>query len=213
MHRRRWITSIYIKSHIQSSSYVPLIIQDVLYKRFIPILQHASDTDESLDILPLNLSYSLDFVSAFIFGLPYGTNFIQDVSSRDEWLHYYLQSHNERNLYWLQEHPILTKTLARFGFRLVPAWADSAQHWAEDWVLKIVDRIEADRNMGAPDAEAGCVAATAYAQFKASIQSEQRAGKAETIGLNEAGMRLQLASECLDHLCMHQFFSSAFCAY
>ena len=204
MYRRRWITSIYTKSHIQSSSYVPLILQKVLYDRFIPQLQQSSISDVPLDVLPLNISYGLDFLSAFIFGLHYGTNFIEDVPSRDEWFHHYMQSHSEKKLYWVQEHPTLTKTLARLGFRLIPGWTDAAQQWMEDWALDIVDRIEADKDADVPDVELPSTATTAYTQFKTSITNDHRTSKDSNVTLGRMEMRLQLASECLDHLCTHE---------
>ena len=95
-HRRRRVTSPYTKRNIQGSSHVQMIKYVLLFERLLPqYLQHAA-SNQPLNVLPLNIAYGLDFVSAFAFGLSRGSNFLRDVRARNDWLDTFLAAQSTR---------------------------------------------------------------------------------------------------------------------
>ena len=67
----------------------------------------------------MDFAYGLDFVSAFIFGIPRSTNFIENVKVRDFWLAAYLKSHPADYMFWPLELPRLTEWLKKIGISVM----------------------------------------------------------------------------------------------
>lgn len=110
--------------------------------RLLPVLWKTAGTNTPIDILSVNLAYGLDFVGAFAFGLSQGTNFIQDEESRRQWLDEYLKSHPPEYMFWLIEHPNLTRWLRKVGIYLVPRWYKEADENFDNWALRMIDKTE-----------------------------------------------------------------------
>jgi unspecific monooxygenase len=72
--RKRMIPNIYSKSYLHSSPQLPAISQTLIYDRLLPIIQSAGKSIV-LDVLELNFAVTMDFINAYLFGLPNGSNF------------------------------------------------------------------------------------------------------------------------------------------
>ena len=190
--RRRRIASVFSKTSIQSSPHIKKIIEVLLFERLLPQLSKSAEKGTSVEVLALNSAYGLDFVSAFTFGLPRGTNFIQDTQARDNWLAYYLESHLNKYMFWSLELPSLTKFLAKIGIHVVPSSVRKARESLEAWAMERVDRTEVNiKEVGVDDMNDGDYPIF-YNQLRTMII------RAQQMSIDER--RIELASECLDQL-------------
>lgn len=87
--RKRMISNIYSKSFVQSSPEVQKISQRIVFGRLLPLLDKAAVDNRPVDVLEINYSTAMDFITAFIFGLQNGTNFLQEVKAGKHWLKIY----------------------------------------------------------------------------------------------------------------------------
>ena len=146
------------------------------------------------------MAYGLDYVSAFTFGLPRGTNFIEDVGARGVWLARYLKSHPNQYMFWLQDAPKMRFWLSKIGVHVVPLWVWKAREDFDQWALRIVNLTEeAMSEVAADDMKDGDFPVV-YNQLKiASAKEDQQ--EAQSLHASIPSERpSQLASECLDHL-------------
>ena len=87
--RKRMISHVYSKSYLQSSQELHDISQTLLYDRLLPILNAAAVSGEPVDVLELNYAAAMDFINAYLFGLQNGSNVLQDLPFRKNFLHLY----------------------------------------------------------------------------------------------------------------------------
>ncbi|EAS30709.3 cytochrome P450 monooxygenase [Coccidioides immitis RS] len=198
-HGRR-ISGVYSKSFLQSSPHIRAILDAVIQQRILPILARTAEKEEPIDILALNLAYGLDFVSAFIFGLPRGVRFLENTASREDWLDLYDQTHPSKNMFWLTEHPVLSQVASLFGIPLIPRNFLKAKRELENWAMKRI-KLSEDVLSNNPTDETISPGhmPLLYHALKTGIeleQGEKRNGRFEPNNIQ----RHELASECLDHL-------------
>lgn len=139
--RKRWISHVYSKSHIQSSSAAASQAHIILFDRLLPSIEAsmASPTSESgLDVHTLFLAATMDFISSYVFGITAATNFIQEGSYRRHWLELY-KSRNDHGFYD-QELPWLTAICRELGIPLCPRHVDYANAELEGWCRVLVQR-------------------------------------------------------------------------
>src|ERR1700709_2649079 len=131
--RKRMISHVYSKSVLQSSPQLHRQAEIILYDRLFPFLSSpvAADKNSGVDVLEIWNSVSLDFVTAYQFGLKNGSNFLRDVEYRRHWL--YLYYARKTYPYFVQELPRLTSLLKSFHIHLVPLWVDDANNELEAW--------------------------------------------------------------------------------
>ena len=166
----------------------------------MPQLLNSAQSGRPIDVLGLNMAYGLDYVSAFIFGLPRGTNFIEDVGARDVWLARYLKSHPNQYMFWLLDAPKIRIWLSKLRIHVVPSWVWKAREDLDQWALRIVNQTEkAMSEVAADDMKDGDFPVV-YHQLKTSMVKEDRQ-LGQTLHAKTPWERpSQLASECLDHL-------------
>lgn len=82
----------------------------------------------------------MDFVSAYLFGLANGTNFLQEPAGRQKLLELY-QGRKPYEFYH-QEVPGLLSWLKLVGIRLIPKWCDAANEVLDAWGLDLCDKAE-----------------------------------------------------------------------
>ncbi|KAL9612053.1 MAG: hypothetical protein Q9167_003345 [Letrouitia subvulpina] len=166
----------------------------------LPHFLSSARTKTPIDVLALNMAYGLDFVSAFTFGTAQGTNFILDVHARNYWFGIYLKAFPSDYMFWLLYMPGLRKWARRIGVIIGPDWIDEARRNLEHWTLQIVDNTEQalrKRPLGdMPDGDVPIV----YNQLKLAHAKERYAKGVDPTLSPPAEERLQIASECLDHL-------------
>lgn len=132
--RKRMVSNVYSKSFIQSSEALRAQARIILYERLLAIVQEStaeSQKPHGIDVHSLFLAASMDFISAYIFGIRHSTDFLNKPAYREHWL----QLYNARAAYpfFNQELPWLTKSLSRLGIRIYPSWVDAANKELEGW--------------------------------------------------------------------------------
>ncbi|KAL2007798.1 hypothetical protein VTN00DRAFT_7780 [Thermoascus crustaceus] len=193
--RKRMLSNIYSKSYLQSSPHLNAISRTIIYDRLLPILHEAASSKTAIDVHEINQALTMDFVSAYLFGLPSGTNFLQDVPLRRMMLHIY-QCRKPFEFYH-QEVPNLLGWARVLRIPLIPKWCDEANCVMDTWGLKFCDN--ADKYLTATDPGSEPVV---YKQLKQSME-KQLPTKEEDPEANAQAlrqMRLEIACEMFDHL-------------
>jgi cytochrome P450 len=133
--RKRMISNVYSKSYIQSSE--PAIAQArvILFERLLPLLKESAN---GIDVHSLFQATTMDFISAYAFGIRNSTNFIQDKGYRGHWQKLYLA--RTRHHFWPQEMPGLTAFMKKLGIYLCPAWVYDANREIMEWNKQLCDR-------------------------------------------------------------------------
>lgn len=190
---------MYAKSYIQRNVHFLKIIHTLL-GRMLPHFSSSARNRTPIDVLALNMAYGLDVVSAFTFGIPQGTNFIHDVHARNYWFSMYLKAFPSDYMFWLLYTPGLRKWAHRIGVTIAPDWIGEARQSLEQWTLQVVDNTEkALRRRSVEDMPDGDVPIV-YNQLKLAHAKERHAKGVDLALGASPEERLQIASECLDHL-------------
>jgi hypothetical protein len=217
---------MYSKAHIRSSRHVQVIMSNAL-QACLPTFHKSADAKMPVDFLSLSFAYSIDFMTAMIFGLQQATSFAQDAEERKKWLTLYSKSHPPKSMFWMQELPDLTKWLIRIGIPVLPTSNRKAKEELESWVLGLLDAAEQylDEQMDAVSM-AGDNLLTIHHNMKRALVQEMKEGGRLMLNTdqekqdhekqnqgnerqgqeidrdlqNSSVRRLILASECLDHI-------------
>ncbi|KIW41129.1 uncharacterized protein PV06_06716 [Exophiala oligosperma] len=129
--KKRTMANIYSKTYIASSPQVSATSHTLFSTRFLPLFQHLSDTAEPTDVHDLNNAMTMDFMSAYQFGLKASTNLTQDVTTRKRIMHEY---HCRRDYeFFSAEMPWIKGITSNLGFPVVPRFVDEANQYLEDW--------------------------------------------------------------------------------
>ena len=144
--RKRMISNIYSKSYLQSSQELHSISEDIIYKRYLPLLDTLAKEKTAVDVHELNFAVTMDAINAYIFGLSNGSNFIQDVKTRRYILHEYMC----RRPYGFfdQELPGLSTYLAYVGILITPKWVKDATQAVEVFCLNMCNAARASIESG-----------------------------------------------------------------
>ena len=139
-YRKRMMSNAYSKSFLQSSPHMRVISDDIIYDRLLPILHNAASSNSPLDMFEINQALTMDFVSAYLFGLKNASNLLQDEPFRRKFVHAY-QCRKPFEFY-NQEIPETVSWLQSFGVRLIPKWCDDANEFLNDWTLDLLDKAD-----------------------------------------------------------------------
>ena len=143
--KKRIIANIYSKSYLQTSAQVQANSKELLTKRFLPLMQSLADSQQVFDVHEINNAFTMDFMTAYQFGISQGTNFTQDIRVRQKYLHLY---HSRRDWQFISSEipPVFRKIIQRLGISLYPAFIHEANEWLEDWAKNMCD--SADQYLG-----------------------------------------------------------------
>jgi hypothetical protein len=108
-------SNIYFKSYLQSSADIRAITTIVIHKRLLSSISRKYRVGEPINLYELYQAAAMDSATAYIFGLPSSTIFLEQDKKRREWLQLYLHSRPREYMFSLQEFPILTSWLAKIG--------------------------------------------------------------------------------------------------
>ncbi|KAJ4328704.1 hypothetical protein N0V84_000896 [Fusarium piperis] len=126
--RKRMVANVYSKSYLQSSQASKAQITHIVFQRLLPALSLYSPKDElannssedvatashaDVEVFGLFLALAMDVITAYLFGLSNGTDFIQDEQYRQSWQEMYLARANFP--FWTQEVPNLTAAYTTQG--------------------------------------------------------------------------------------------------
>ncbi|RFU31659.1 hypothetical protein B7463_g4692, partial [Scytalidium lignicola] len=198
--RKRFISHVYSKSSIQNSPAVHRYSQGILYDRLLPIISAAATASTAVDVLDIWNGATMDFVTAYLFGLKNSSNFLQDEEFRKHWLGQY--QGRKKYTFFPQELPRLTRFFRALGIHLVPAWVDDANKELEAWTKsRCASTVAYLETQAASDPDPANVPSVVGALL-AGIEKEKSAKgtgsvlQATTLTYPE----LSIASEMIDHL-------------
>lgn len=193
--RKRMISNIYSKSHLQNSEPLKNITSILILDRLIPKLKCLSNQASQFDILPLINASTMDFVTSYLFGLGSSSDFIRNTEKRDAFLNNYTSRH--AYTYYPQEIPGITSWLRKVGIVLVPDWVATANQEIENWTLEMCDgAANSIKNLSSlekydePEVYRQLSSAMDKSSIKSAVQSTQHI----------AEKRIHIAGEVLDHL-------------
>ncbi|PVH92504.1 cytochrome P450 family protein [Periconia macrospinosa] len=217
--KKKRISNVYSKSHLLGSADVQAIVSQIIHERILPLIANKAATNTPIDVFILYQAAALDLTSAYFFGLPVGTNFIQNDDARNKWLQQYHKSHPFDAIFWLQHIPGLTLFLAKLGIHVLP----KDRIWFNDefdaWCLNLCARAEnllAEVDSGTDERQPGNFPVV-YEQLK-RITKKEKMSEEPSIHLKESAARqkgrevgdlldvprspqqLEIASELLDQL-------------
>lgn len=191
--RKRMISNIYSKSVVTSSPILLAQTTKILYERFLPYLENTCNAKTEkgvLNIYSLLSAATMDIVTAYIFGLKTGSNFVDNPKD----LAHFLDLYNSRRSFnfWPQEFPRFTKAVAKWtGYRFAPEWVNEAnaeiEKWAED-MCEDAAKILNESEIPAEDTP------VVYQQLSSTLLKQS-----EKDGQDTAEAKLLIASEVLDH--------------
>ena len=187
------MTNTYSKSFLQSSSAVQTLCKIIVYENLLPIIDSQASKQEPIDILFLHNRTLMDILTAFIFGLGNGSNFLRDPTGARKWFEIF-QSRIPYG-FWDGELPWAKTWSNRIGLPIVPAWVGKADAFIEDWCLEMCEAAKswtASIAIG-PETQVR-TPAVAFDQLNKGIHSTT--AQDPDLGTPD----LQVASEFLDHL-------------
>jgi cytochrome P450 len=197
------ISNIYSKSNIHSSSALVEQARVILYGRLLPIITSIADSARSsngVDVHDLWNATTMDFITAYLFGLKNGSNFLQNESYRRHWFDLY---HSRKTYtFFSQELPRLSQFFKRLGINLTPTWVDDANQELEAWTKDRCDSTSGFINGGSAAKDSDPAnEPVVFTTLLSGIKKEQKKGS-ESV-LNDTTLRfpeLSIASEMIDHL-------------
>lgn len=192
--KKRMTSNVYSKSYLQTSAQIAENSLTLLRDRFLPFIEETAVGQTDVDVHDMNNGFTIDFMSAYQFGLPSSTKFSIDPKTRRNFLERY---HCRKDYeYYSQEVPKLKAWSKRLGWPLVPKEMEQANDEIEEWNLLMCDSSNAYLDdVPTPGAEP-----VVYKQFKINLaklgqKQDDKASQTET-----DQQRLEVASEMLDHL-------------
>lgn len=199
--RKRMLSNVYSKSYVQSSLEMHKLSESLLFDRYLPILDASANNGTHVDVHELNFAVAMDFITAYLFGLDNGSDFLGDVHYRKHWLHLY----DSRRSYefWPQELPEVTSFLSKLGMPMVPEKVRAANLEMEDWCLKLCEKAAATQQhhttdpSGPRDANKSPVL-TVHTQLSQSFDAQ--AAKSSPVDPPSLPADIPIASEMMDHI-------------
>ncbi|KAK2031483.1 cytochrome P450 family protein [Colletotrichum zoysiae] len=142
--RKRMVSNVYAKSFIHASEAAGDQSRAILFGRLLPLLSASASAEtlgsDGIDVFSAFLATTMDFITAYIFGLRNATDFIRDRAYRDHWLQLYLA--RASHAFWPQELPRLTALCAKMSWgrwKPYPAWVDDANAEIAAWNKKMCE--------------------------------------------------------------------------
>ena len=83
--RKRMMTSVYSKSLLQTSPDMEKLSHSIICDRLLPIVGSVAGQGSQLDVFDFSQAIAMDFISAYLFGLSNGTNFMNNPDFRRHW--------------------------------------------------------------------------------------------------------------------------------
>ncbi|KAK4189393.1 putative cytochrome P450 E-class, group IV [Podospora australis] len=201
--RKRFISHVYSKSFIHSSPATTAQAHAILSERLLPSIEESlaeSQRPHGIDVYSVFMGATMDFITGFVYGLKYGTDFLADKAYREHMLEMY-KARGEYAIYD-QELPRLTKFCRRLGIPLCPWSADSANRELCDWIKRLCDNMMpfiANPEAAATNPRDEPVV---WKAVVGGLRKEEAANGKESLLYSTAltNFELSVASELLDHV-------------
>jgi len=197
------ISHVYSKSYIQASESSRAQSRVIIFDRLLPLLAHsasASQAPHGLDVHTTFLAATMDFISAYIFGIRNSTNFLRGKAYRDHWLQLYMSRHDYP--FFPQEFPRLTWLLRKLGVPPYPKWVDGANQEMRDWNEKLCKGALETSASVKGEASSSEDDPVVLRTLLAGLQKEKAANGKESLVYSTAILQqdLTINSELFDHV-------------
>ena len=199
--------NIYSKSALQSSAVVHKLSQAIIVERLLPILDAAATESTPLNMFEYSSAIYSDFITAFVFGLQNGSNYIRDNTARKHWMTSKKISNDALGAgFWASQFPVVASFFTKLGIKFESPHIVTAVIESQDRCLDMVDRAESSEDSPSSISQAGDKDKNAtkwtepvvYKQLVSQLRSS--AEKAAIEPLSDSQLRLTVASELMDHL-------------
>lgn len=192
MERKRILASLYSKSSLHASPDI-LKILEVLVERLLRAIEIAAEKRDPLDALEFSLAVSMDFVTAYLFGLRDGSDFLHDAKTRNQWLHahHYTKGQGFLSL----EFPRMASFLALFGIGLPDPKVVTSTKLVKDLCLQMMEKVESASMDESTQSSKPVVYERLLQQLSPSVDNSS-----SLPSLNPTQLRLTIASELMDHI-------------
>lgn len=196
--QKRTVSNIYSKSYIQSSEDMSKLSQEIIFGRYLPILESLAAENDPVDVHGLNAAVAMDFATAYLFGIQNGSNFLEDIETRRNWLEMF-QSRRPY-AFWAAEFPGLVSVLTFLGrlkLQGTPHWLDTATIGMESWCLEMCKaaKLSAHSVVSAKSSEKTMSTnPVVYDQLSRSLSASAPKNP------SPVPQELVIASELLDHI-------------
>ena len=168
--RKRMMTSLYSKSFLQTSPDMEKLSRSIIYDKLLPTVRSVAGKGSHLDVFDFSQAIAMDFISAYLFGLSNGTDFMNNADYRHHWYRAYQRS-------------LRTRPEERRNGEL------------ETWCLQLCEA--ANRSLHPTDQGTESKLVTQPVIFARVFESLSQSPKAEA---DPSHAMLATASEMLDHL-------------
>lgn len=201
--RRRLLSSIYAKSTLQNSAGLTAISKVLLDDRLIPRLRQSCQKIQSIEFYDIFAAVTLDFVTAYVFGLSNGSNLVENPEAGSKFFRDYKAK--QRYQFWPQDLPIMTSILTKMSAKwlVIPRWVDQANADIESWIMEMCDKAETTLRRAEYQREKYEARAedypNVYAQLRNALFISSQTGKDQPTDAAIQSQRLEVASELLDH--------------
>ena len=92
--RKRMMTNVYSKSLLQTSPDMGKLSHSIIHDRLLPVVRSVAAKRSPLDVFDFSQAIAMDFISAYLFGLSNGTDFMTNIDYRHHWYKAYEISKN-----------------------------------------------------------------------------------------------------------------------
>lgn len=197
--QKRKLSNIYSKSYLQSSPDMSTLSEVIIFERLLPILGNLASERTPINVHEFNFAIAMDFVTAYSFGMHNGSNFLEDVQARQEWLTLF-QSRRPYAFWALELPEVLTFKwlLDHITAQVTPSWIDVMDQKLESSCVEMCNAAESSlksTSSATPDTPSNrATKPVVYQQLSQSYS----ATPSQTPSVNAEG--LAVASELLDHL-------------
>jgi hypothetical protein len=197
------LSNVYSKSSVINSQGMASITEVLLCEKLIPKLNALGSSGEDFDVFPLLSAATMDFVTAYQFGLGSSSDWLTKNQDMEAFLEYY--DGRQQFNFWPQELPNITKWLKSVGIRVVPTWVDSGNQKIEQWTLDKCDGADkfiknADEHSTKASGDEQVNSPAVYSQLESASSKADTANGVTNDPKYEQFHRLSVASELMDHL-------------
>jgi len=193
--------NIYSKSTLRSSLTIRDLCEEIVIRRFLPIIEAAAVQGSPINVLEYNSAVYMDFICAFIFGIQNVANFLQNSKTCKRWLE--LRSISKGYGFWSMEFPRLTSLLTYIGIHLEPPWLGSVWDEITDLCLGMLQSVDLSSKIqsnGPVEDQKGRIYTKPVVYDQLLSQLKSSSCKQASVPLSQSQLRLTMASELMDHI-------------
>ncbi|PQE06761.1 cytochrome P450 monooxygenase protein [Rutstroemia sp. NJR-2017a BBW] len=135
--RRRLYTHVYSKSTIINSIELGRILSTIIHDRLLPRLREATTKGDDIDVYSLTKEYSMDVVTAYVYGLGNGTNWTGKPDKASHHLLAFQSALEPWAFFASTEIMRLASSLSWLGIKLISPPVDAAFDAIHSFVLDL----------------------------------------------------------------------------